>query len=64
MSVGRHLGDRAPHMFIFFTLQVQIFPIDFEKLEEKDIEFFISRDRPILGIDAKPHPNPKVSKLC
>ena len=41
-------------------LQVQLIPEDFEELEEKDIEFFLSRDRPILGIDAKPHPNPQV----
>ena len=45
------------HSLLF---QTQIFPKDFELLQREDIEVFLSPKMPILGIDAKPHPNPKV----
>ena len=33
---------------------------NFEKLVEEDIEVFLCRERPILGWNGEPHPNPKV----
>ena len=40
--------------------QIQKLPVDFENLKEEDFKVFLSRDRPVLGINATKHPNPKV----
>ena len=48
------------HGVFFCVCQIQNFPKDFEKLESHHFEFFLNRNTPILGMDAKPHPNPKV----
>ena len=45
-----------------FHFQLQLIEDDFETLEEKDLEFFFTRDKPILGWNGLPHPNPKVKK--
>ena len=37
--------------------QLQLISDDFETVEEKDLEFFFSRDKPIMGWDGHPHPN-------
>ena len=50
-----------PFFSLNYTLynKVQVFPRDFEELKERDMEFFFCRERPILGMDALPHPNPR-----
>ena len=50
-----------PFFSLIHTLynKVQLFPRDFEELKERDMEFFFCRERPILGMDALPHPNPR-----
>ena len=42
------------------SFQIQNIPVDFEKCTSDDIEFFLCREKPILGVNAKKHPNPKV----
>ena len=39
---------------------MQNFPSDFEKLERKHIEVFLSPECPIFNIEAKPHQDPEV----
>jgi hypothetical protein len=43
-----------------FLFQLQLIEDDFETFQEKDLEFFFSRDKAILGWNGLPHPNPKV----
>ena len=56
-----HSAAQAFYVFIMYypLHKVQLFPRDFEELKESDMEFFLCRERPILGIDALPHPDPQ-----
>ena len=50
----------ASSVVILIYFQLQLISEDFETVTEKDLEFFFRRDKPIMGWDGHPHPNPKV----
>ena len=54
-----HPLSTFPNFLAFSLFKVQLFPRDFEELTANHMEFFLCRERPILGIDSQPHPNPQ-----